>query len=1367
MSFPNTLTIFINTRIRGYPKIKYEPDMTVPNIKSDTVYFNPLIRLTRASVYNIPSGYPASERYTQFFNKNDFNSLVNRSASSTFQKKLTLEQATKSGVVDNNIKITLDALFRKNTKFYIRGKPYTIFAHEWINGDWQIDTKSFEKNIMNSPYGQGLYGYRQNIAMQNQLAVSELDKFKKEHGDIMRGFAVSSDMSKFKEDYESGVAKGVNKLKTAEEIALEEEHAKQNIPKIARKLAEKKLVFQTLVNLDDEANLSSDPISLNLLYSIDRNYGEDIKLNRKVLEPLYESLLEKGDAFRIAKEEFDVSIGIFSAAVNTKSTTPIATPVEDTTTPATPAPVLVSGTAALNNVFKNKKNYDDTVIRINDLIQTFRTRGVAYTDILNNPQTKNEILQIVILLEKYKKQFLDKFLEALKLLVGKINAQISYIKALRAFYNQLYISKENFFKSQNTEKQHQNILMLNLIKFDTQCYKNIIFNIDPLSNKELGNSFNQLKKTVVYVENFIKKTEAIPKNYVELLVKYYNFPSLLLINRYQFDIYMFTLLKFDQVIDLGMWKILYRQTDVFLESIKDYIVGKNTGVEIVEGKLGVARTLISQYNEKYTQQQRDALIQYISRQNAPLDKQPSSVLDFAFPNSALFKEQQNDYIRMQTAIILCYDLITIYSKISAIKYSREISLITTKQNLGNILNKIYERTIDSYEQISKDTRVVPFVPDYLFWDRGTYSTNKLLTDNLKLYNNHKTDNKNKLGIFKRSMKALKQKYHDAIDILIPQLTKIGISEKCRQLVEDDEDSDSDIDGVYDDDEDQPLTPGEKIIKFFQRENEKWTDGETTLTLQENIIYLYEDAIREHISENLPEEQKMDIIESWKIIDNPGGGNCLFYAIAMIFNNDLVNRGAVSNNPFANRNGYYSQESLRMAMADPVYGITDAEIARWGVHRNIELIDENAPEDQQDYKRHFSFLLDDAGRWIGDNYARVRDAIRDPTGRYWGDTTAINVLERLFKIKFIIIDTTIQNPIPDGTYVNFQNDDGAMVFGVVSNRQVVVVGGVRQNVYEVVSNTLDIYPNITQARNRVAAAESGHYRVVPSNGNDDIANEFTHYAFILLTEIPSSGVQHYEIMTSTINNKFIYELREIPAYFLYLIFQSQWKFLSPAARNASWFGNNDEFSNFLNHIMDEYRENMRLHGTSPPRGPPGPLPPPRIRAALNKRRNSRFKKPSKGGSSYNIKDNMTGGAISSRNRYVDINTPNTSFGDSKLSYYIIVDLELYPGESIPLIKQPVIACNLRYEKIRQAFADMFGLIYQPLDFYQRGHIAPSSVKYRKTDEENEKEKNKYRNIGPNYYDRIPSSYDRNRNSVYDTRRNRPYYGGSEKNKTRRI
>jgi hypothetical protein len=117
--------------------------------------------------------------------------------------------------------------------------------------------------------------------------------------------------------------------------------------------------------------------------------------------------------------------------------------------------------------------------------------------------------------------------------------------------------------------------------------------------------------------------------------------------------------------------------------------------------------------------------------------------------------------------------------------------------------------------------------------------------------------------------------------------------------------------------------------------------------------------------------------------------------------------------------------------------------------------------------------------------------------------------------------------------------------------------------------------------------------------------------------------------------------------------------------------------------------LRLHrGARPPARRPL-VPPPRLRAALKKRRAAKI-----GGSPFEEQNNMIGGAISSINRYVNVNRPNSSMGDSKLSYYVIVDLELYPGDSIPLLKRPVIACNMRYEKIRQAFADMFGLVYQP-------------------------------------------------------------------------
>ena len=64
-NIPNTLTIFINTRIRGYPKIKYSPNMTVPDLKSDSVYFDPLVKLNSSVVKAIPANYPKKDVYTK------------------------------------------------------------------------------------------------------------------------------------------------------------------------------------------------------------------------------------------------------------------------------------------------------------------------------------------------------------------------------------------------------------------------------------------------------------------------------------------------------------------------------------------------------------------------------------------------------------------------------------------------------------------------------------------------------------------------------------------------------------------------------------------------------------------------------------------------------------------------------------------------------------------------------------------------------------------------------------------------------------------------------------------------------------------------------------------------------------------------------------------------------------------------------------------------------------------------------------------------------------------------------------------------------------------------------------------------------
>jgi len=50
--------------------------------------------------------------------------------------------------------------------------------------------------------------------------------------------------------------------------------------------------------------------------------------------------------------------------------------------------------------------------------------------------------------------------------------------------------------------------------------------------------------------------------------------------------------------------------------------------------------------------------------------------------------------------------------------------------------------------------------------------------------------------------------------------------------------------------------------------------------------------------------------------------------------------------------------------------------------------------------------------------------------------------------------------------------------------------------------------------------------------------------------------------------------------------------------------------------------------------------------------------------------------------------------SKLSFYITIELELFPGESANLFQKSVVKCQSTFERIREAWTDIFGLEYRP-------------------------------------------------------------------------
>jgi hypothetical protein len=133
---PNALTITINTSVPGYQTIKYKPNMTLPDIDKEltTIWFDPLIPLNQSVINKVPENIKVFE----FFNKGLFRSLINAHGN---QKPITLEQAKKNKIIDNNIQLTLNTLFPTNGILHIKGEPYAIADVQWKKGDWKIDRK--------------------------------------------------------------------------------------------------------------------------------------------------------------------------------------------------------------------------------------------------------------------------------------------------------------------------------------------------------------------------------------------------------------------------------------------------------------------------------------------------------------------------------------------------------------------------------------------------------------------------------------------------------------------------------------------------------------------------------------------------------------------------------------------------------------------------------------------------------------------------------------------------------------------------------------------------------------------------------------------------------------------------------------------------------------------------------------------------------------------------------------------------------------------------------------------------------------------------------------------------------------------------
>ena len=171
MTIPNTITIYVKTNIMGNSFFKLKPSMIVPNNTSENILFDPLVKLSQ-SVVDKQTG---ENRKLQFLDKSLFKSLIVQSE--TFQSYRTLQQATKEGIVDNNIKILLNTLLNDGSVIYLKNNPYTSIQYTWKTGNWKIDTKlpsTSSRAVSQYPVQSIYYQHSMNTSYMN--AVKEIQE---------------------------------------------------------------------------------------------------------------------------------------------------------------------------------------------------------------------------------------------------------------------------------------------------------------------------------------------------------------------------------------------------------------------------------------------------------------------------------------------------------------------------------------------------------------------------------------------------------------------------------------------------------------------------------------------------------------------------------------------------------------------------------------------------------------------------------------------------------------------------------------------------------------------------------------------------------------------------------------------------------------------------------------------------------------------------------------------------------------------------------------------------------------------------------------------------------------------------------------
>ena len=1293
---PNSLIIYIKTRIPNFYKFNYEPYMSVPKNKSHTVYFDPLVKYYEGPIKNLPSGAPKDALQTQFFEASEFDSMINRILSDFryMQKPRTFQESYDEHVIENNLRITLKNLFKTNNLFYINKKPYTIVGVKSNPSDWQIDKKPLEK-LLNQ---------------FSHLSVKQLqDEANKEEDDIpeiLRQGNVAS-YTIFSDENRNVVADGLKKAsdnhdtKTLEkEIkgVTDEFVPKKELPGVSEdilNLYSKYLRQNIPINYSNAIDLARDPLTLSLLVEpadlldfINKNKNK----NTKLVE-LYSTFTNsKIDLQQADKSYIDLCI----------------------------------------ELAKYKTNFDSEVMRIYNLI-------------LN----KIGLLKI----NEQKKRIQDLMREITELKVGYMKIIFKIANAI----NEIYEKQHVYFVSTKALLEGLKKDYINIIKYyekpelALKCIDNDIANMNSLIEEDPENpysvsyykNYNTFKK--FYDNQLNEKRQQLlePRiNFADEAEIYIKQPNVLLIEKEQYEVYNFKMFLSYSYNQFDIWVLLFKSIDLFIRFI---------GIE-TSNIISLSDSAIQELNSTYTLEEQNTFLTqtgatglrptwneetkkvewFLTKDDGTAligekteKPNPKKEKKSWFNKSNKQQEQEKKsfeelYIEYIKTSVKAYDAIILYIYLLEIRCLRQNRVYVAEENV-NQLNLEYSLTLDQYfniivKSISENTDVNQlYIPSSLLWDTTNY-------DNIDVVNNKKVKNDKSNIIYRARLKSIAESRENLVssceeisNIITPNISRTGFITQCNNIISS---------------QTSNITQHTFKSSYWIDKTIKNYDIQGTNDFIYNMNKVVKDAWYDRIIDDISVKSYLD----WMVFDNDKDDiESLYAAVADGLNRQLALTDNETTNPYT-----VIIDGQRLFTADTIKQLV------------IDINDkQDIPSDLTDHQNN------------------------------------IIILEKTLKIKFIIFGMFNHNlPITIGDMVLYKGkphrllsikttEDGTEVYDLYNSYT---------EIKNVPQKKVKVNPNNFLQNFRIFCSNDAHssdveftdymYIVITKHKKDETKND---------------EVDKYQLVKD-INTPFIFTEDKIPIYIKYLIFNScpgldkevltKMGFGNPNVRDdILYFETKRRESIEQENIRDdissiEYKIKQYRNKYKNLKDISDKSLEQQAQELLYKEEIKDLKQRKKMLEEFLTEENMSGGANTIRpsQQYVSYMPQYNSSGyplnqnspgnviylpdqgypyqnsysrqyrvpynvaqnkekeqKSKLSFYITIELELFPGTSANTLQKSVVKCQSTFERIREAWSDIFGFQYRPApmneayayNLQQKDYNKPKTEKNRKT------EKNKTR------------------------------------------